>query len=104
MKIKSNHAYLLSFILIFLALYACSPQMFAQEKAGEVTVIGTDTVIIEPIPATELIIEYENTKDLISRKGKLQVSDEDLKKYDLEKDTILITVDKFLSEDLLSTL
>ncbi len=104
MKINLLHQLLLPIALFFLVSITLSTPLLAQEKKTELVVVGTDTVLIEPILPTELIVEYENTNELISKKRKLQISEKDLQTYDLERDTIITSVDKFLESDLLGSL
>ncbi|RLD50496.1 MAG: hypothetical protein DRI97_16965, partial [Bacteroidetes bacterium] len=81
-----------------------SPGITAQEKSTDAAKAVSDTVVILPIPTTELMVEYEKTAELISKQGKLQISDEDHTKFDLERDTILTAVDQFLAEDILQSM
>ncbi len=104
MKIKHLLCPLLSLALLFIVSFLFSPGITAQEKSTDAAKAVSDTVVILPIPTTELMVEYEKTAELISKQGKLQISDEDHTKFDLERDTILTAVDQFLAEDILQSM
>ncbi len=104
MKIKHALRLLSSFTLFFFVAITWPTEATAQEKSVDATKSVSDSVVILPIPPTELIVEHEKTAELLSKKGKFQISDEDLKEYELERDTILTSVDRFLEEDMLQTM
>ncbi len=103
---KSKHILFLTRLFASLFLFAAlfTQGVTAQEKSADATQSVSDTVVILPIPPTELIVEYENTAELLSKKGKLQISDEDLEEFDYKRDTILSSVDGFLERDILRSL
>ena len=104
MKIKHILFLTRSFASLFLFATLFTQGVTAQGKSTDATKSVSDSVVILPIPPTELIVEYEKTAELLTRKGKLQISDEDLEEYDRKRDTILNSADSFLETAILQSM
>jgi len=93
---------LLLFILLLLP-GICGSQLFAQGNKEEQK-RAADTMVIVPIPATQISAEYVLSSELIAESGKLQLTVEDSVEIRATIDTVFAIVDQFLRDSILQLL
>jgi len=93
-----------SFIFILLLAAVLSPELRAQDSQDAASQAESDTIVVLPIPPTEITTEYDESSQLISDAGKLQLSEGELKELGNERDTIFAIVKEFLADSILLSL
>jgi len=74
-------------------------QLSAQDQEAK-----PDSIVISPIPATEISSEYDASISLISDIGKLRITEEQIEQLEERIDTISVSVQEFLEDSIFRTL
>lgn len=104
MRIGPSQIYKITFLLLIFFSGLGGLILSAQESQTEAAQQQADTVVIHPIPATEISVEYDESSELIEKSGKLHLKESDIAELEEQIDTIYSVVDAFLGDSILNSL
>jgi len=94
----------LSFFTLILLALVTGPDIAAQDEKGETSQLSADSLVIVPIPATRISAEYNESAELVSRSGKIRLTETEIEELEEQIDTVFALVDHFLKDSILQKL